>query len=211
MKDDLIIGMAGSGGDGIVSAGESLITAGALQGYYAILTKSFGSQIRGGESSCRLRISTRPVLNPGGFLDIAIALNWDDFLKFGSELPVDGHTIVIYESKSGVAPENIPLDGVRPAAVMSVPIEALAKEHAGTEKARNTIVFGLLAGWFGIAREGILQGLKKRFAKKGVEVLENNKRAFLAGIDYTEQHPLPQGSAAYACDSWKRQTVDRWQ
>ena len=27
MKTDLVIGMAGSGGDGIVSAGESLITA----------------------------------------------------------------------------------------------------------------------------------------------------------------------------------------
>ena len=29
MRSDLIIGMAGSGGDGIVSAGESLITAAA--------------------------------------------------------------------------------------------------------------------------------------------------------------------------------------
>ena len=53
---DLIIGMAGSGGDGIVSAGESLLSAFAQEGYFAILTKSFGSQIRGGESSCRLRV-----------------------------------------------------------------------------------------------------------------------------------------------------------
>ena len=56
--NDLTIGMAGSGGDGIVSAGESLMSAVAKQGYFAILTKSFGSQIRGGESSCRLRIGT---------------------------------------------------------------------------------------------------------------------------------------------------------
>ncbi len=55
MSNDLVIGMAGSGGDGIVSAGESLITAAALEGYHAILTKSFGPQIRGGESSCRVR------------------------------------------------------------------------------------------------------------------------------------------------------------
>src|SRR4249919_244300 len=115
MKNDLIIGMAGSGGDGIVSAGESLITAAALEGYYAILTKSFGSQIRGGESSCRLRIAPEPVLNPGGQLDIAIALNWDDFIKFGSELPVDGHTIVIYDSNCGISVENIPLVGMKPA------------------------------------------------------------------------------------------------
>ena len=43
MVDDLIIGMAGSGGDGIVSAGESLISAAAAEGYFAILTKSFGT------------------------------------------------------------------------------------------------------------------------------------------------------------------------
>lgn len=65
MSSDPITGMAGSGGDGVVCAGESLITAAALEGYYAILTKSFGSQIRGGESSCRLRISMREVLNHG--------------------------------------------------------------------------------------------------------------------------------------------------
>ena len=54
---DLIIGMAGSGGDGIVSAGESLLSAFAEEGYYALLSKSFGSQIRGGESSCGACIS----------------------------------------------------------------------------------------------------------------------------------------------------------
>lgn len=191
MNHDLIIGMAGSGGDGIVSAGESLITAAALEGYYAILTKSFGSQIRGGESSCRLRISTKPVLYPGGFLDVAIALNWEDFLKFGAELPVDSHTIVIYESNTKVAPEHIPLEGVKPAAVMSVPIEAMAKQNAGTEKAKNTVVLGLLAGWFGITREGILNGLKKKFHKKGDEVMKGNEQAFFAGIQYTVEHPLP--------------------
>ena len=65
MSNDLVIGMAGSGGDGIVSAGEAMITAAALEGYHAILTKSFGSQIRGGESSCRVRLSTRPGPEPG--------------------------------------------------------------------------------------------------------------------------------------------------
>jgi 2-oxoglutarate ferredoxin oxidoreductase subunit alpha len=199
MTNDLIIGMAGSGGDGIVSAGESLITAAALEGYYAILTKSFGSQIRGGESSCRLRISTKPVLNPGGFLDIAVALNWEDFLKFGAELPVAGQTIIIYDSKTGVSPEKIPLEGLKLAAIKAVPIEQMARELAGTDKAKNTIVLGLLAGWFGITREGILAGIRKKFAKKGEEVLRLNEKAFEAGISFTRQNPLlqaPQLAAA---------------
>jgi 2-oxoglutarate ferredoxin oxidoreductase subunit alpha len=190
MRSDLIIGMAGSGGDGVVSAGESLITAAALAGYHAMMTKSFGSQIRGGESSCRVRISTHRVLNPGGMLDVAVALNWDDFLKFGSELPVDGHTVVIYDSKTGVAADKLPLTGVTPAEVLAVPITDLAKQTAGTDKAKNTVVLGLLAGWFGIAPDDLLAGMRKKFAKKHPDVLAGNERAFTAGSEYAAAHPL---------------------
>src|SRR5512143_642773 len=115
--DDLVIGMAGSGGDGIVSAGESLIAAAALEGYHALMTKSFGSQIRGGESSCRVRLSTQPVLTPNGPLDVAVALNWEDFKRFGAELPVGVKTVVIYDSNTGVAPDRLPLEGVTPEVV----------------------------------------------------------------------------------------------
>jgi 2-oxoglutarate ferredoxin oxidoreductase subunit alpha len=190
MRSDLTIGMAGSGGDGIVSAGEFLITAAALEGYHAIMTKSFGPQIRGGESSCRLRISTDKVLNAGGTLDVAVALNWEDFLRFGAELPVGGNTIVIYESKTGVAPDKIPLVGVKPAVVLPVPIGEMSRKAAATDKAKNTIVLGLLAGWFGIAPQSILAGLHKKLAKKGPEVFQANERAFASGIEYTQEHPL---------------------
>ncbi len=191
MRSDLIIGMAGSGGDGIVSAGEFLITAATMEGYHAIMTKSFGSQIRGGESSCRIRIATGEVLNPGGMLDVAIALNWEDFLKFGAELPVGGHTVVIYESRTGVAPDRLPLEGVNPAVALPVPIADMARKTTGSDKAKNTVVLGLLAGWFGIAEDSILAGIRKKLAKKGPEVLEANERAFAAGIEYAQSHSLP--------------------
>src|SRR5665213_48941 len=146
MSEDLIIGIAGAGGDGVISAGESIITAAALEGYHGIMTKSFGSQIRGGEAMCRLRLATQPVLNPNGPLDVAVALNWEDFRRFGSELSVESTTIVIYETKSGVAPDKLPLEGVKPAVVFSVPITEMAVENAGTEKAKNIVIIGLLAG-----------------------------------------------------------------
>ena len=187
---DLVIGMAGSGGDGIVSAGESLIAAAAIEGYHAIMTKSFGSQIRGGESSCRVRLAIEPVLNPGGALDVAVALNWDDFLRFGAELPVSGSTVVIYEASTGVAPDKLPLVGVSPDEVFAVPIEELAKKGAKTDKAKNTVVLGLLSGWFGIGEEAILRGIRKKLGKKGAELVEANERAFAMGVEYALAHPL---------------------
>jgi 2-oxoglutarate ferredoxin oxidoreductase subunit alpha len=192
MSQDLIIGIAGAGGDGVVSAGESLITAAALEGYHGIMTKSFGSQIRGGEASCRVRLATEPVFNPNGPLDVAVALNWEDFRRFGSELPVESATIVIYDSNTGVAPDKLPLDGVTPRVVFSVPITEMAQQHAGTEMAKNVVVIGLLAGWFGIGRESMPAGIRKKFAKKGAAVVEGNARAFQAGLDFAAAHPLSQ-------------------
>jgi 2-oxoglutarate ferredoxin oxidoreductase subunit alpha len=190
MSNDLVVGMAGSGGDGIVSAGDAMITAAALEGYHAVLTKSFGPQIRGGESSCRVRLSTTPVLSSGGTLDVAVALNWEDFLKFGAELPVGGRTTVVYESATGVPADRLPLPGVTPWEAIAVPIAEMAKKNAGTEKAKNSVVLGLLAGWLGVGRESLLSGLRKKFGKKGAEVLQGNENAFAAGVQYAESHPL---------------------
>jgi 2-oxoglutarate ferredoxin oxidoreductase subunit alpha len=190
MIRDLVIGMAGSGGDGIVSAGETLVSACAAAGYHAMMTKSFGSQIRGGESSCRVRLSTAPVLNPGGALDVAVALNWEDFLKFGAELPVDGHTVVLYEAKTGVAPDALPLSGVTPGEAVAVPFGDMARRATGNEKGKNSVVLGLVAGWFGIGHQAIAAGIRKRLAAKGEALVAANEAAFASGVAYAEAHPL---------------------
>ncbi|MBI4911301.1 MAG: 2-oxoacid:acceptor oxidoreductase subunit alpha [Acidobacteria bacterium] len=190
MRKDLVFGMAGSGGDGIVSAGESLLQAASMEGYHGVMTKSFGSQIRGGESSCRVRIATDPILNPGGNLDVAVALNWEDFLKFGAELPVAGTTVVIYEAATGIPENQIPLVGVTPLQVFAVPIAQMAKDTAGTERAKNTVVLGLIAGWFGIGAEAVMKGISKRLLKKSQELVDANQKAFDAGMAFAKEHPL---------------------
>lgn len=200
MTDDLVIGMAGSGGDGIVSAGESLIAACATLGYHAMMTKSFGSQIRGGESSCRIRLAPGPVRNPGGALDVAVALNWEDFLKFGAELPVDADTLVVYEAATEVTPAALPLAGAESAEAVAVPIAELARKATGSEKAKSSVVLGLLAGWCGIGQDAIIAGLRKRFAAKDERLVAASERAFACGVEYAGSHPLrtPRRIAAAA-------------
>lgn len=188
--DDLVIGMAGSGGDGIVSAGESLVAAAAREGYYALMTKSFGSQVRGGESSCRVRLATHQLYNPGGALDVAVALNWEDFLKFGAELPVSGTTVIIYDTGTGVDPTHLPLIGVSPREVFSVPIGDMARSATGNDKAKNSVVLGLIAQWFGLSRQAILAGLGAKFAKKGTKLVAANEQAFILGEQFAREHPL---------------------
>jgi len=190
MTTDLVIGMAGAGGDGVIAAGEAIMTAAARGGYLAMMTKSYGPQIRGGESSFKLRLATEPIFNAGGTLDIAIALNWDDFLRFGAELPVDGRTTVIYDSASGLTTSQLPLAGVLPVDAVAVPIGEMARASAGTSAAKNTVVLGLLAAWLGVPEEGLLAGVRKRFAKKSPEILAGNERAFAAGVAFATTHQL---------------------
>ncbi len=88
---DLTIGIVGSGGDGVVVAGDFLTLAAASEGLYCLMLKSFGSQIRGGESSVRVRISETPVLSQGDELDILVVFKWDDYMTFKSELGMRKH------------------------------------------------------------------------------------------------------------------------
>jgi 2-oxoglutarate ferredoxin oxidoreductase subunit alpha len=47
-----------------------------------------------------------------------------------------------------------------------------------------------MAGWFGLAPEHIRAGLRKRFAKKGEEILARNEQAFEAGLAWAKERPL---------------------
>jgi 2-oxoglutarate ferredoxin oxidoreductase subunit alpha len=189
MAGDLIIGMAGSGGDGIVSAGEWLTSACAGEGYHAMMTKSYGPQIRGGESSCRVRLGVDPVLGPGGALDVAIALNWEDWLKFGAELHICKTTVVIYDTASRLEPDQLPVGEAQPIDVRPVPIADLARKSAGTDRAKNSVVLGLLSGWFDINAESLLQQVVNKFEKKSEALVEANRKAFQAGLDYAQANP----------------------
>ena len=99
--DDIVIGIVGSGGDGVISSGELLVSAAAAEGLYAAILKSFGPQIRGGESSCRVRISREEALSYGDRLDVLVAFNWADFARFQEELELAPGVVVIYDSKDG--------------------------------------------------------------------------------------------------------------
>ena len=59
---NLTIALTGSGGTGVVALGEMLLRAAGNTGYYGILRKTFGPQIRGGESAAILRLGPQPPL-----------------------------------------------------------------------------------------------------------------------------------------------------
>ena len=141
--NDLTIGVVGSGGDGAVSVGEILISAAATEGLYCFMTKSFGAQIKGGESSARVRMCQEPVLTQGDGLNILVAFNWDDFAKFEAEMTLREGCVVLYDSKDTTAAEDIPVDQSLSPILYPIPFDQIAKDTVKTSLAKNVVALDI--------------------------------------------------------------------
>ncbi len=187
-RDDLIVGIAGAGGDGVVSAGELLIQVAAREGLFGMLVKAFGPQIRGGESSVRVRLSSRPVLAQGDDLDVLIAFNWGDYGRFRTELVPDEHTLIFVDEMDKTPPAEIPLPERLKAGVTRVPFEQLAIDKGGSALAKNIVAVGVLAGAVNLPRDAFARAIERKFAKKGEKVIGANIMALDAGVEVASGH-----------------------
>ena len=181
--DDIVIGIVGSGGDGVISSGELLVSAAAAEGLYATILKSFGPQIRGGESSCRVRISQEEVLSYGDRLDVLVAFNWADFGRFREELALAPGVLVIYDTRDGTPPEEIPVDPALAPVVLRIPFHDLATE-AGSALSKNILLLGVLGELLDLPTDGIAGAVERKFRRKSEEVRAANQKALDAGRAY---------------------------
>ena len=177
-RKDLIISIAGSGGDGVITAGEFIVAASASEGLHSLLLKSYGPQIRGGESSCRVRLSQTPVQSQGDELDVVVILSWVDFLKFESEMELHEGSVLVYDSDDPIPEESRAQYGGYLA--YQVPFKHLAKVEMQTVLTKNIIMLGVISQLFGLHDEGIITAIEKKFARKA-GVAAKNVEAFELG------------------------------
>ena len=173
MSDQLTLSIVGSGGDGAVAAGDILAMACARNGLHVIKTEAYGPQIRGGESSCTVRVSARPIYAQADTIDAIVIFNWADFARFRSELVLAAGAVVLCEA-----------DDAPPAEVTNaipVPFTKLARE-LGAPSGKNVLALGILGALFGLPIDSIRAAVQRRFAKKAQAVQDANLRVFDAGV-----------------------------
>lgn len=185
---DLTLGIVGSGGDGIVASGDILANAAANEGLRLISVKSFGAQIRGGESSYKLRICTQRVMSQGDLLDAVIVFNWDDYKCFQGELEVKDGVVVICDTEPYIDDNALPLDGVKPSKVFRVPFAQLLKQYPKARK--NMIALGAAAELLGLPKDGLKDAVRRKFGRKSREVVEANSIAINTGIEFVRSNKL---------------------
>ncbi|MCK5520594.1 MAG: 2-oxoacid:acceptor oxidoreductase family protein, partial [Candidatus Marinimicrobia bacterium] len=206
-QNDIVIGIAGSGGDGVVSSGEILINAAASDGLYTFMLKSFGPQIRGGESSVRARISQNPIATQGDRIDVLVVLSWKDYMRFTSEFMFKENLVIVSDSEDKFPEEDIPLTKEQIKAWYKIPFGEVAKNSAGTLLAKNIVMLGAVAELFKLPSDALTRSVKKKFATKKKEIIESNLTALQAGIDYVKDHFVKKDTIEFEYEKGTPQLV----
>ena len=181
---DLTFAIVGSGGDGVITVGDMIAQAGASEGLHVMKVEAYGPQIRGGESSCTVRLSADPIFAQGDLVQVLVVFNWADFARFRGEIICGENAVILYEETDETPRDQIDLGPIEEVKWVPVPFIKLAKEAAGTTLAKNIVTLGLLGELFSLPMGALERAIKGKFSKKKEAVLEANIKGFNAGIEH---------------------------
>ncbi|MBW7848866.1 MAG: 2-oxoacid:acceptor oxidoreductase subunit alpha [Rhodospirillales bacterium] len=188
------IALAGSGGAGVMTAGSMLLDAAAHAGFYGLMGRTSGPQIRGGEAAALLRLSPVPVEAPDDHFDILLAIDWLNVQRFAAELPLTPDSLIITDPDAGEVPAAIAAYGAR---IVELPMKELAKKIPGGRA--NMIALGAVAELVGLPVSAFTETLGKALKKKRQDALEASIAAVNAGaeaakaLQATARLGVPQG------------------
>ncbi|HAT50650.1 MAG: 2-oxoacid:acceptor oxidoreductase subunit alpha [Nitrospirae bacterium] len=173
-KKDLVIRIAGEGGEGVISTGDFIAAACARAGQEVYTFKTFPAEIKGGYAMYQVRTSLDPLFNQGDTFDILCAFN-------GEAYEVNRHRLVpgtafVYDYPAGDFEPEIP-DGV---IAYPIPMSQTAKDMK-SYRSKNMVALGALSALFNINEKTLIEVLVDKFKSKGPENLSFNLEAFHKG------------------------------
>jgi 2-oxoglutarate/2-oxoacid ferredoxin oxidoreductase subunit alpha len=191
------IALAGSGGSGVMTAGNLLLSAAARAGRYGLMVRTSGPQIRGGEAAALIRLADRQVESLDDAFDVLLALDWHNMHRFVDEIPMRAGGLLIGEQSEGEPPAAFVQAGARSVAL---PLRKMAKAIPGGWP--NMIALGLAGALAGIP-EAALQAAVRDAAASGEAA---GPRLAAVGVGYAAaadiSPPLAPPPRAAAAKRW---------
>lgn len=183
-KASISIAITGSGGAGVMTAGTLLLEVAAQAGWYGLMVRSSGPQIRGGEAAALLRFSQAPVECLDDRFDVLIGIDWQNIHRFADEIPLDAASVMIGDPDQSDPPEVFVRRGAHYAPLA---FKQMAKALPGSWP--NMIALGLGAGLCGLPMESVRAVLQKSLKKGGGEKMAANIAAAEAGYAFAANVP----------------------
>jgi 2-oxoglutarate/2-oxoacid ferredoxin oxidoreductase subunit alpha len=190
-RTSICLAIVGSGGAGSLTAAGLLLEAAGRCGWYGLMTRSVGPQIRGGEAAAFVRLSTRPVACMDDRFDAVIAIDWNKADRFADEIMLDSDSLLIGDPALGTVPDAMAASG---ATLLEVEMKALARAIPGGRS--NMIALGIAAGLVGVPEPALDRIIADRLGSKGDAALAASRSAVAAGLDYSRSMCRRIGLAA---------------
>jgi 2-oxoglutarate ferredoxin oxidoreductase subunit alpha len=175
-RSRLSIAITGSGGSGAVTTGSILLAAIARAGYYGLMTRSAGPQIRGGESAAMVRFGPDPVNCMDDRFDILVALDWLNISRFYDEIPLGTASLILTDPAGGPVPAEILASGGR---VVELPLKAMADAVSGGRL--NMAALGAAGAMAGLPLTALEAEATAALGRKSASVAESAVACIQAG------------------------------
>ncbi|MDD4335537.1 MAG: 2-oxoacid:acceptor oxidoreductase family protein [Desulfotomaculaceae bacterium] len=178
MSGNCEILLTGTGGQGLILAGQILAEAVVRDGKNAVQTQSYGPEARGGASRAEVIISDGEIDYPLVTKpDVLLAMSKEALKKFIGKL---GENSILMVDSTHI--EEIPTTTAR---IYQIPYSKIAGETLGKEMVANIVALGALAAATGVVtKESLTAALMSRIPR-GTEAL--NQKALDIGWNSARQ------------------------
>ena len=173
---------AGFGGQGVLSMGQFLTHAAMGEGKNVSWVPSYGAEMRGGTANCLVTIAEEEISSPLTENPMtAVIMNRPSLDKFEPKIQPHG-TVVLNSSLVDRLPER---DDVN---VLQLPVTELAEKMNNPRGANMILLGAYIQKTSVVSLDDVMNNFDVIFKGKNPKVIEKNKEAFLAGVEYARKN-----------------------
>lgn len=183
VQPSISIAILGSGGSGVMTTGGLLLDVAGRAGWFGMMTRSAGPQIRGGEAAALLRLSPQPTETHKDHFDLLLALDWLNADRFVGEVDLNQQSLIIGD-EGKIRPDAITAMGGN---YFELPLTATAKSIKGGRI--NMVALGALAGMTGMPLSDVIEVLIRSLQRKGQEAIDASIAGIQAGSEIVRGLP----------------------
>ena len=177
-RQSVSLAIAGSGGAGVMTIGEMLLTAAARAGWYGLMTRSNGPQIRGGEAAALITVSAEPARFYPETFDFLLALDWQNVERFAAEITLTPDSLILGDSAhTAKVPAFARNSG---AAIDDIDFKALADTIEGGRV--NMIALGALVAMLDLPLPAIETVIADKLTSKGDAAISSSTACTRLGM-----------------------------
>lgn len=163
------IRLAGSGGQGLITAGIILAEAAILDNKNVVQSQSYGPEARGGASRAEIIIADGPIFYPKAtWVDIFLAMSQKASDQYSFDLKAGGIFIV----------DTTYVSQIPTTSALAIPISSRTREKFGKEIFSNIVALGVICEATGVVSAQALRAAVSDRVPKGTEKLNAEALAF---------------------------------